>query len=121
MSKKKIFIVDDDKSFLDSMEMVLVSKDFDVLKASTGEIFYTILEKEKPDLILLDINLPGKDGFQILEEIKSNEKFSKLPIIMITGDTTVHIDRAFSKGADDCVFKPVIIEDLIFRIQKLIK
>jgi DNA-binding response OmpR family regulator len=121
MSKKKIFIIDDDKSFLNSMELILLSKDFDVVKAVTGETFYDVLTKEKPDLILLDIKLPGKDGFEILKEIKSNDKFSTIPIIMVTGDTTVHIDKAFSAGADDYVFKPVNIAELMSSIQRLIK
>ena len=72
-------------------------------------------------MILLDIKLPGKDGFEILKEIKSNDKFSKIPIIMVTGDTTVHIDKAFSAGADDCVFKSVNTAELMSSIQRLIK
>jgi two-component system phosphate regulon response regulator PhoB/two-component system alkaline phosphatase synthesis response regulator PhoP len=99
----------------------LLSKDFDVVKAVTEKTFYDVLTKEKADLILLDIKLPGKDGFEILKEIKSNDKFSKIPIIMVTGYTTVHIDKAFSAGADDCVFKPVNISELMSSIQRLIK
>ncbi|MDR1474354.1 MAG: response regulator [Endomicrobium sp.] len=120
MRKKKIFIIDDDITFLNSLEVVLL-KDFDVVKASTGKTFYGVLSKEKPDLILLDVNLPGKNGFEILKELKANGKFSHLPVIMITGDVTVHIDKAFSAGADDCIFKSINIEDLMSCIQRLIK
>jgi DNA-binding response OmpR family regulator len=121
MNKKKIFIVDDDITFLNSLEMILLLKDFDVVKASTGETFYDVLLKEKPDLILLDINLPGESGFEILKKLKANDKFAHLPVIMITGDTAVHIDKAFSAGADDCIFKSINIEDLMSCIQRLIK
>jgi DNA-binding response OmpR family regulator len=121
MNKNKILIIDDDVSFLDSMGSTLTLKGFDVIKAPSGESLFDILDNDKPDLILLDVKLPGKDGFELLKEVKSNDKFSHISVIMITGDVTVHIDKAFSYGCDDCVFKPINIDDLINRIGRLLK
>ncbi|MDR3256546.1 MAG: response regulator [Endomicrobium sp.] len=120
MDKKKVLIIDDDMTFLESIELVLISRQFDIVKASTGEFLFEILTIEKPDLILLDINLPNKNGFELLESIRANSEFKRLPVIMITGDVTTHIDKAFSEGADDCIFKPVDIDELINRMNKLL-
>ncbi|MDR3274968.1 MAG: response regulator [Endomicrobium sp.] len=70
---------------------------------------------------MLDINFPRKNGFEVLKDIRSNESFSKLPIIMITSDSTIHIDEPLAQGTDDCILKPFNIDELINKMNKLLK
>jgi two-component system alkaline phosphatase synthesis response regulator PhoP len=119
--KKKILIIDDDLTFLESTELNLVAKNFDVDKTATGEFIFEILAIKKPDLILLDINISNKNGIDVLKDIRSNSSFNNIPIIMITGDKTTPIDKLFSAGASDFIFKPFAIDELISRMNKFLK
>lgn len=119
--KKTILLIDDDLAFIDSAEEILKSKDFGVIKALNAESAFEALTNENPDIILLDINLPDKNGFDVLRTIKSSHNFSSTPVILITGDMAVHVDKAFAEGADDCVFKPIDMNKLIQTINRLLK
>ncbi|MCL2389854.1 MAG: response regulator [Endomicrobia bacterium] len=121
MEKKKILIVDDDAAFLDSAESILETKNFQIIKALSAESAYEALSADKPDLILLDVNLPDINGFEVLKTVKASKDFSNIPIILITGDMTVHVDKAFAEGADDCVFKPLDIDKLVLYMNRLLK
>jgi Response regulators consisting of a CheY-like receiver domain and a winged-helix DNA-binding domain len=120
-TRKKIIIIDDDLSFLESAEEVLKTENFDVIKALNAESGIEALALENPDLILLDVNLPDKNGFEVLRIIKTSKNFSQVPVILITGDMAVHVDKGFSEGADDCVFKPIDIAKLVTNINRLLK
>ncbi|MDR1417733.1 MAG: response regulator [Endomicrobium sp.] len=120
MLQKKILVVDDDVAFIDSIEMFFSSEGFSVVKLINPDNIFDVLEREIPDLILLDVYLPKTNGFEILKNLKSHYMFSSIPVIMITADVTVHIDKAFSQGADDCIFKPVDPQALIKRISKVL-
>jgi DNA-binding response OmpR family regulator len=119
--KKKVLIIDDETVFLETTAAILESKDYKALKAATAEAGLEALAFERPDIVLLDVNLPDKNGFEVLRAIKSSKDFKRLPVILITGDTTVHVDRAFSEGADDCVFKPVDMDKLFVEIERLVR
>jgi PleD family two-component response regulator len=120
MLKKKILVVDDDVAFLESIDMLFSNEGFSVIKLTNPDNIFDVLEKEIPDLILLDVYLPKTNGFEILKSLKAHYMFSSIPVIMITSDATVHIDKAFSQGADDCIFKPVDAQVIIKRMSKLI-
>ena len=115
---KKIIIIDDDKVFLETLASVLKLSDFTVYEEQTAESGFEAIVNIEPDLVLLDINLPDKSGFEVLSAINKSNKFSSLPVFLITGDTTVDVDKAFEKGADDCFFKPISSKDVIDRIKK---
>jgi len=119
VEKKKILIVDDDAAFLESSAAILEDKNFCVAKAKNAEAAFEALTVENPDIILLDINLPDKNGFEVLKIIKESKDFSKIPVILITGDLAVHIDRGFCSGADDCIFKPIDMDALVAMMNKL--
>lgn len=121
IKEKRILIIDDDISFLDSAEEVLKAKDFIVSKALNAESAFEALATDRPDIILLDVNLPDKNGFEVLKVIKSSKAFSDTPVILITGDITVQVDKGFSEGADDCIFKPIDINKLLKNIDRLLK
>jgi DNA-binding response OmpR family regulator len=115
---KKIIIIDDDKVFLNTLANVLKLSGFEVYEEQTAESGFEAIVSIEPDLVLLDINLPDKSGFEVLSAIKKSNKFSSLPVFLLTGDTAVDVDKAFDKGADDCLFKPVNSKDVIDRIKK---
>lgn len=119
--KKKILIVDDDVSFVESAEAVLKGKSYEVIKAFNAESGIEALAMENPDIILLDVNLPDKNGFEVLKIIKTSNSFADLPVILITGDMAVQVDKGFAEGADDVIFKPIDIEDLTYNINRLLK
>ncbi len=119
--KKKIVIIDDDKIFLDSICEIFKMYDFEVFEAQTAETGYEALVEVMPDILLLDINLPDKNGIDMLKTIRASKNFGDLVVILITGDSTVDVDNAFDSGADDCVFKPLDIEKFILRVNRLLK
>jgi len=120
-TKKKILIVDDEIGFLETAAAVFETKNYVVVKAITAEAGLEALSFERPDIVLLDVILPDKDGFEVLKIIKASRDFKTVPVILITGDTTVDIDRAFKEGADDCVFKPLDMEKLVAEIDKIVR
>ncbi|MDR1195025.1 MAG: response regulator [Endomicrobium sp.] len=121
IKKKKILIVDDDVSFADSVEAILKAKGFEMIKAFNAETGIEALALENPDIVLLDVNLPDKNGFEVLKVIKTSTNFSELPVILITGDMAIQVDKGFAAGADDIIFKPIDIDDLCININRLLK
>ena len=111
----KILIVEDDDALREQLEIGLTASGFDVCFAATGLEAIPAFEKHKPDLILLDLMLPGKNGIEICSEIR---RTSGVPIIMLTARTDdADMIRGLEAGADDYVTKPYKIEVLISRIK----
>jgi two-component system response regulator MtrA len=111
----KILIVEDDDALREQLEIGLMASGFDVCYASNGLDAVPAFEANKPDLILLDLMLPGKNGIEICTEIRRN---SGVPIIMLTARTEdTDMIRGLEAGADDYVTKPYKIEVLVSRIK----
>jgi two-component system response regulator MtrA len=111
----KILIVEDDDALRETLEIGLRSNGFDVCQAANGLEAIPVFEKNKPDLILLDLMLPGKNGIEICREIRQS---SGVPIIMLTARTDDNdMIRGLEAGADDYVTKPYKIEVLVSRIK----
>jgi len=113
---KKILLVEDDPAILLGLEDYLLAQSFDVVKADDGKKGYDIALKEKPDLILLDINLPSVDGIQVCRMLR--EQGYHNPIIMVTSRGE-KIDKVvgLEVGADDYVTKPFDTRELLARIR----
>jgi len=110
----KLLIVEDDDAMREVLELGLAAKDFEVCSVSNGLDAIPAMEKHRPDLILLDLQLPGKNGIQICTEIR---KSSMIPIIMLTARTDdADMIRGLEAGADDYVTKPYKTEVLVSRI-----
>lgn len=120
--RKKILIIDDEIDVVKFLEARLKRNNFDVVWAQDG---VTGLEKslrEKPNLILLDIAMPGKDGLELLKELKSNKSTQKIPVIMVTAKShTNYIFKGQSLGADDYIIKPYTFDYLLRYIKKYIE
>ena len=110
-----ILIVDDEPSIVQSMKGLLVDEGFDVLTASNGYEALQMIDNESPDLILLDIWMPGIDGLETLKEIKTNNPF--IQVIIITGHGNVETAvKATKLGAFDLIEKPLSFEKIIVAI-----
>lgn len=103
-----ILIVDDDRQVLEHLQQLLLLQGYRVAFIPRGAFLFQRLEKENFDLLLLDINLPGKNGIELLREVKAHPAFSALPVIMITGeDERATLARCFELGANDYIRKPI--------------
>ncbi len=114
--KKRILVVDDESKILQTVEDILRDEGFMPVCAKSGEEALEILDKETPDLVLLDIWLPGIDGLEVLQQIKDNWAF--LPVVMMSGHGTVETAvKATKLGAYDFIEKPLSYEQLILTIK----
>lgn len=106
--KNTILIIDDDKIVIEYVSFLLESFGYKTDYVSNPELVMKRLESKLMDLILLDINMPGVDGITVLKDLKSDERFKDIPVIMMTGDTDDEtLEKSFKEGADDYVTKPV--------------
>ncbi|MFH1856748.1 MAG: response regulator transcription factor [Candidatus Omnitrophota bacterium] len=122
MNEGKILIVEDDKNISKLLKYNLEKAGFTCEALADGEKALELLDEESFDLIILDIMLPGMDGFGICKKIKQDKKISNIPIIMLTAKSQ-EIDRVlgFELGADDYVVKPFSPRELILRIKAVLK
>lgn len=113
---KKIIIFDDDKEILEALESVLDFVDWDLVTFSTGQDAIRVIEREKPDLILMDILLDGVDGSEICTAIKKDVELQHIPIILISGQQGAESIRNQDFGPNDFLPKPFNIGDLIDKV-----
>ncbi|MBI2252314.1 MAG: response regulator [Armatimonadetes bacterium] len=104
---KKILVIDDNVEFTVMIELILKSFGFEPIIALNGKEGLKKVELEKPDLALLDIMMPGIDGFEVLLKIKSHPEYKNIPVIMLTAKTDdSDKKKAFDFGANDYITKP---------------
>jgi DNA-binding response OmpR family regulator len=116
---RTILLVDDDHEILESMRMVLESKGFRVLAARDGNAGLMIAERENPDLLVLDMMMPKKSGFLVLEKLRSRPA-GLIPTIMITGNEgSRHRAYAEMLGVRDYIRKPFAMEKLVRAVERV--
>lgn len=118
----KVYCVEDDEDIRELIIYALNSEGYDTYGFENGEAFFAGLENELPNLILLDIMLPGQDGMQLLKKIRSGERTKTIPVIMLTAKSG-EIDKVkgLDGGADDYITKPFGIMELISRIRAVMR
>lgn len=119
---KKCILVVDDVAIILSRVTDALEKRFDVITANSGERALEYLASNKPDLILLDIRMPGQDGFELLRIIKGMEDRADIPVIVLSGlEDKQYVVKALSLGVRDYILKPFAPSDLRERVQRVLE
>jgi len=125
--RAKILIVDDDADFVESIKTILKTNPYNVIVANQGDEGLQKASDENPDLILLDVIMPVKDGFTAAEQLKKDTELAKIPIIMLTafsskvGESSIPRSRGYELEVEDYIEKPVRPQDLLAAIEKALK
>ena len=120
---KKILVIEDEAMLQNSIREFLLAENFEVSTASDGEEGVKLVKEVKPDLILLDLILPKKDGFGVLEDIKKDSETKNIPVILLTNlEGANDIDRAFSYGVNAYLVKANYkLEEIVAKVKEILK
>ncbi len=123
MAKKKILIIEDETTLQGALLEFLEAEGFEAISAADGETGIEMVKTEKPDLVLLDIIIPKKDGYKVLAEMKKDPKTKEIPVILLTNlESPEDIQRAFELGATTYLVKSNYkLEDVVNRIKEMLK
>jgi two-component system KDP operon response regulator KdpE len=118
-NKTRILVVDDERSYIRAVEINLEARGYQVLSAEDGQTAIDLVSSEAPDLVLLDLRMPGMDGFEVCRRIRD---FTMVPVIMLTAlaEDTDKV-RGLDTGADDYITKPFSAEELVARVQAVLR
>jgi len=124
---QKILIIDDDKDMTEALKIILEDESYKVKVAFTGKQGLDAIREEKPDLIILDLLLPGEDGVSICRNLKNTSEYKDIPVLVLTALARKMEKKIFSPavrenlGADEYLDKPVDPEKLVEKVRKLLK
>ncbi len=116
----KILLVDDELDLAEVTKMRLESSGYEVMAVASGEEAFTFLQKDIPDLILLDLLLPGVQGEEVCKKLKCDDRLKTIPVILLTASAGDIPKVAKEVGADDFIMKPYEPEELLDKIKKLL-
>jgi adenylate cyclase len=117
----RILVVDDVPENVRLLEAVLSPRGYEVVTASDGVAALELVESTKPDLILLDVMMPGLDGYGVCTELRANDETAVLPVIMVTSSIGQEKTKAIACGADDFIPKPFNHDELLTRVRSLLR
>lgn len=117
----RVLVVDDEPNIVLSIEFLMEQAGFEVVTADDGEQALAKVNDSRPDVLLLDISLPGISGFDVLERLRGEEATKHLPIIMLTAHgRDVEREKGLALGADDYITKPFSTQALVEKVQALL-
>ncbi|AIA76302.1 MAG: response regulator transcription factor [Vreelandella alkaliphila] len=117
----KVLVVDDEPNIVLSLEFLMEQAGFQVVTAYDGEAALERINDSAPDLLLLDISLPGISGFDVLEHLRRSEATAQLPVIMLTAHgRDIEREKGLALGADDYITKPFSTQSLIEKVKSLL-
>ncbi len=121
-TRPKVLIADDNPQILELIEAYLEPLEVQTFLAADGEAALAAVERHRPDLVLLDIMMPRRSGFEVCRVLKDDARYRDIPIIMVTALNEVgDMERARECGGDDFICKPVNKIELLARVQALLK
>ena len=113
-SHRTVLIIDDQPFFINMQQTILKQQGYQVLSSTSGPEGLKLAKKHKPDLILLDIEMPGMDGFAVCQQLRQDEELRQIPVVILTGTQDPKLnEKAFKAGADVTVLKSISGERLI--------
>jgi len=121
MMAKKILVVDDDPHVIKLLTFVLKNEGYDVFSATNGEEAIAMIRESKPALMLLDVMMPKKNGYEVCHEVKSDPGLSDICIVMLTAKgQEADKDKGLSLGADDFITKPFSPTSIVERVKDIL-
>ncbi len=114
--RKRILLVDDERAILRVFGIKLRISGFDVVTAPSGEEALDLVKSQPPDIMLLDVIMPGIDGFEVLEKVRA---FSDLPVIVFSARPE-NAQKALGLGANDFIAKPLDMDEMVKKIENLL-
>ena len=118
----KILIADDEPNILVSLEFLMKREGYEVLLARDGNEALAVIARERPALVLLDVMMPGKSGFDVCQEVRSNDALSAMKIVLLTAKgRETDIAKGMALGANDYITKPFSTKDLAARVRALLE
>lgn len=119
--KKRVLIVDDEPNIVVPLEFLMEQNHYEVQTAGTGEKALDLIMNWKPDLILLDIMLPGMDGYEVCEKIRQQKEFNAIRIIFLSAMArSIDIAKGMGLAADDYITKPFAIDYVVGKVNALL-
>lgn len=122
MSAQKVLVVEDHRDTRELLKYNLTAAGFDVAAAEDGQLGYNLAQAFKPDIILLDLMMPGVDGLEVCRQLKGDPALARIPVIMLTAKGE-EVDKivGLELGADDYVVKPFSPRELVLRIKAVLR
>ncbi len=122
MNRSKILVVEDDHDIAQLLAITMKKAGFEVALSENGYDALNLIRRHSPDLVILDLMIPGIDGFEVCREIKREPRTASVPVLMLTARGE-EIDRiiGLELGADDCVVKPFSPRELILRVRAILR
>lgn len=115
----EILIVDDESNIVLSLEFLMKQAGFQVRKAEDGEQALAAIEERMPDLVLLDVMMPRKNGYEVCQAIRSRPEWSRLPVVMLTAKgRDVEREKGLAMGADDYITKPFSTQEVVDKVRE---
>ena len=122
MAAEKILVVDDDETILDVVEENLNQHGFQPTRANSGEAALNSIAQDKPDAIILDWQMPGIDGNEVLKRLQADENTKQIPVMMLTAKSEVSdVSESLMLGAKDYIVKPFDHDNLIVRLRNILR
>jgi DNA-binding response OmpR family regulator len=122
MSTRTILVIEDEKDLSDLVQRKLEQEGFDVIVAMDGDTGLRVAREQRPDLVVLDINMPGLDGLQVCRQLRGEPRHAQLPILILSARASAS-DRVtgLELGADDYLVKPFLPRELVARINAILR